>query len=66
MGYIYDTQIIYGNTKSNKDDFRLNGYHYYKTKTGIPKKQLEGNKAVKITNEEYNTVWNKNNEIFYL
>jgi hypothetical protein len=65
MSYIYDTQVIYGSTKSNKDNFRLNGYHYYKTKTGISKKQSEGNKAVKITDNEYDIAWNKYMDIFY-
>lgn len=64
MGYTYDTQVIYGNTKPNKDNFRFNGYRYYKTKTGISKRQSEGAKAVKISNEEYELAWNKYTEIF--
>lgn len=60
----YDTQIIYGDTKSNKNNFRLNEYRYYKTKTGKPKKMVKSGKSFNITNEEYDLAWQKYVEIF--
>jgi len=62
----HDTQVIYGDTRSNKDNFRLNGYHYYKTKTGIPKKKIESGqiKASKISSSDYDLAWNRYVEIF--
>lgn len=63
----YDTQIIYGDS-GKKDSFSLDGFSYYKTKTGITKKVEKSSSlksARKISQKEYDEAWNKYYELFY-
>jgi len=45
----YDTQVIYGDT--NKATFSWNGWTYYRTKTGLPKRQSVDTKKIETVVE---------------
>lgn len=61
MSYIYDTKIIYGD-RSDSSIFTWNGFTYYLTKTGKPKKKDESGKILLIKIEEYRLLKSKYNE----
>lgn len=64
MGYKYDTQTIYGDTKASKDSFMWNGALYYTTKTGRCKKKEGNGKPESLIWAEYEYAWDKYRESF--
>lgn len=59
----YQTKIIYGSIDNNKS-FSLNGFTFYRTPTGKPKKSDSNGKRLSITEEEFQTNQTEYNYIF--
>lgn len=60
----YDTQIIYGDTRPDYNNFILNGFHFYTTKKGIRKFKIPNCASMNINEEKYNEAWDKYYNLF--
>lgn len=64
MGWKYDSNVIYGSEKANKNSFMWDQHLFYTTKTGKLKKRKGTEKAITVAESEYNIAWEKYEVIF--